>query len=246
MAMKEYLVNMLVDATVPLKIKANSAEEAAAKAYETTGVPSLCHQCSDDLEVGDIVGCVVATAEGEEAYDDSSYSACLTELRQLQAELSSLREEAAIAGQVREMLSAWHDKRKKAGLKPLTTANILGDLTEILTKFEAKEWALTTIKQDEMKGLKKLPETPAVQFLSRLGACPTCLQVNDHWLDEPFSSCLCGTGEDSGRAPLQHYQRLKAAASALAVRMPTEPHWYAAAEIAQLNLVLQEELTCPM
>jgi hypothetical protein len=45
------------------------------------------------------------------------------------------------------------------------------------------------------------------RFLLWLGVCPDCREELAHHLDEPFSSCGCGTGEDTGKPPL--LQRLK-------------------------------------
>lgn len=31
-----------------------------------------------------------------------------------------------------------------------------------------------------------------------IGVCPRCHQLIEHHIDEPFASCACGTGEDTG------------------------------------------------
>jgi hypothetical protein len=51
----------------------------------------------------------------------------------------------------------------------------------------------------------------ARQTLSDAGICPDCLQAAQHHYDEPFSTCACGTGEDTGERPMQRLQRLEAA-----------------------------------
>jgi len=55
---------------------------------------------------------------------------------------------------------------------------------------------------DEMKRLRK--------FIAVLGGCPDCFTVPKHHIDEPFSSCECGTGEDYGDRPAQKVQLAKA------------------------------------
>ena len=47
------------------------------------------------------------------------------------------------------------------------------------------------------------------QKLRDVGVCPVCLTVSVHDIDEPFSSCACGTGEDYAERPLQKLQRLE-------------------------------------
>ena len=46
--------------------------------------------------------------------------------------------------------------------------------------------------------------------LFEIGVCPDCFEEISHHLDEPFSSCSCGTGEDTGDPPL--IQQLRKAA----------------------------------
>ena len=53
--MPKYRVTMLVDATVDVVVEAESEEEAKDKALINAYAPTLCHQCSDDLEVGDVI-----------------------------------------------------------------------------------------------------------------------------------------------------------------------------------------------
>ena len=40
-----------------------------------------------------------------------------------------------------------------------------------------------------------------------IGFCPRCKGPIEHHIDEPFASCRCGTGEDTGRPTL--LQRIK-------------------------------------
>ena len=52
-------------------------------------------------------------------------------------------------------------------------------------------------------------EDKAKQLLGEAGVCPECMQVMEHHLTEPFSSCRCGTSEDLGVSPFQAIQRLR-------------------------------------
>ena len=45
--------------------------------------------------------------------------------------------------------------------------------------------------------------------LAELGLCPKCLKTPKHHLNEPFSTCDCGTGEDYATRPLQKLQKLE-------------------------------------
>lgn len=49
--MQKYIVMGLVDATVTREVEADSPEEAAQKAELCV---SICHQCSGELDVGDV------------------------------------------------------------------------------------------------------------------------------------------------------------------------------------------------
>lgn len=44
------------------------------------------------------------------------------------------------------------------------------------------------------------------QTLRDLGYCTVCNSVPEHHIDEPFSSCDCGTAEDYATRPLQKAQ----------------------------------------
>lgn len=46
-------------------------------------------------------------------------------------------------------------------------------------------------------------------ILTSLGYCTDCNTIAEHHLTEPFSSCKCGTGEDTGKRPLQELQQDK-------------------------------------
>ncbi len=55
---------------------------------------------------------------------------------------------------------------------------------------------------DEIERLRK--------YITVLGGCPDCFTTPRHHLNEPFSSCGCGTGEDYGDRPAQTVQIAKA------------------------------------
>lgn len=68
----KYLVIGLVDAVVNEVVEADSPEEALNKGHQGAP-PTVCHQCSDKLEVGDFIGWRVVEDEGsgDEVYDDT-------------------------------------------------------------------------------------------------------------------------------------------------------------------------------
>lgn len=51
--LKKYRVNFLVDATTFVVVEAANEEHAKELAWEQVENPCLCHQCSNDLDVGD-------------------------------------------------------------------------------------------------------------------------------------------------------------------------------------------------
>ena len=52
--MKKWTVSIPLAASATYNIDAETSEEAINKAFEL-GVPTLCHQCADDVEIGDFV-----------------------------------------------------------------------------------------------------------------------------------------------------------------------------------------------
>jgi hypothetical protein len=50
--MKKWLVSIPLSADATYQIDAETKEEAIEKAYEK-GVPTLCYQCADEVEIGD-------------------------------------------------------------------------------------------------------------------------------------------------------------------------------------------------
>ena len=61
--MSNYTVILLVDASLGAEVSADSAEEAMEKADEQVDVPTLCHHCSRELDVGDVVRHIVINNE---------------------------------------------------------------------------------------------------------------------------------------------------------------------------------------
>lgn len=62
--MKKYGVTFIVYSSMTIEVEANSEEEACELAEKKAYEPSLCHQCSDELEV-DSVGDIVQVIEIE-------------------------------------------------------------------------------------------------------------------------------------------------------------------------------------
>ena len=58
--MKKWNVSMTVDATINVEVEAESEEEAKRKALETASRPGLCHQCSRELDIGDVLEAIEA------------------------------------------------------------------------------------------------------------------------------------------------------------------------------------------
>ncbi len=52
---RKFMVTYLVDATTHVIVEAKSAEEAMRLADAVVVAPHVCHQCSDHIEVGDII-----------------------------------------------------------------------------------------------------------------------------------------------------------------------------------------------
>lgn len=63
---KKYRVFISVDATVSVVVDANSEAEAKEKAMEVADRPCICHQCSDQVEIGDLIDVLDVVEEGED------------------------------------------------------------------------------------------------------------------------------------------------------------------------------------
>lgn len=70
--MTKYKVSVIYDASYYYEVEADSPEDAAHLAYEKADA-RLCHQCSDNLELGDAIRAIVFDADWEnELYDDGA------------------------------------------------------------------------------------------------------------------------------------------------------------------------------
>lgn len=66
--MPKYRVTFLVDATCLVEVEADSVDEAVDLAYDLADT-TLCHQCSDHVETGDIVETLCVYDEnGDDVY----------------------------------------------------------------------------------------------------------------------------------------------------------------------------------
>lgn len=66
--MSTYSVVISVDASIVVKVEADSEAEAKEKAFEQSSSPRLCHRCSHDLQLGDPIEALEATLlEGDDA-----------------------------------------------------------------------------------------------------------------------------------------------------------------------------------
>lgn len=53
--MEKYSVCFSVDATTIVKVEASSEEEAKEKAWREVCAPSVCCQCSREIEIGEVL-----------------------------------------------------------------------------------------------------------------------------------------------------------------------------------------------
>jgi|GEM_PF-3172639 len=70
----KYAVTVCIDSSRSATIEADSPEQAADKAMDELGYPSICHQCANELEVGDAIGALVYDAAAERQLLDTTYS----------------------------------------------------------------------------------------------------------------------------------------------------------------------------
>ena len=57
----KYQVILTIDASIDIEVEADSEEEAEQLAYEKAKRPCLCHQCSREVQLGDIMDAVEVT-----------------------------------------------------------------------------------------------------------------------------------------------------------------------------------------
>lgn len=62
--MKRYSVIVTVDASVYIEVDAENEDQAKEIAMEKVSSPCLCHQCSREVDIGDILEAVEATEIG--------------------------------------------------------------------------------------------------------------------------------------------------------------------------------------
>ncbi|MGZ3235773.1 MAG: hypothetical protein ACXU8A_00185 [Burkholderiaceae bacterium] len=51
----KYRVSMTVDATLTVEVEAENEEQAKELAWDIAEAPCLCHHCSDQVDVGDLM-----------------------------------------------------------------------------------------------------------------------------------------------------------------------------------------------
>lgn len=61
--MTRYTVIGLVDATVAEEYEAESSEEAFDKALANMDIPTICHQCASEIDIGDVTKFIVINEE---------------------------------------------------------------------------------------------------------------------------------------------------------------------------------------
>lgn len=62
----KYSVTVIFDASVSVEVEAESADQAIELAMEHERMcPGLCHQCADEIELGDAMRAIVYDDKGE-------------------------------------------------------------------------------------------------------------------------------------------------------------------------------------
>ena len=92
---KQYEVTVLYDAAKSVTVEAESPDEAEDLAYDEAGSHvTLCHQCADEVEVGDSLG-VFVYCDGDLVSDTTSHGQASAALKVALARVAEL--EAALA-----------------------------------------------------------------------------------------------------------------------------------------------------
>ena len=88
--MTKYMCLVIIDASVGVEVEANSPEDAVNAAFndKRTSV-SLCHQCSDDVDIGDAYRVIVHDASGDKELLDSEAKPS-EKIESLQARIAEL------------------------------------------------------------------------------------------------------------------------------------------------------------
>ena len=63
--MSKWVAIFTVDASTVVEVEADTQEQAEEKAWENIGRPRLCHQCGDELDIGDVIDLVEITENTE-------------------------------------------------------------------------------------------------------------------------------------------------------------------------------------
>lgn len=75
MSEKKFCVSAAVYASTATRVVADSPEQALEKGMDALVMPSLCHQCSDKIELGDVYNFVVSDEDGNIVLDENEDSA---------------------------------------------------------------------------------------------------------------------------------------------------------------------------
>jgi hypothetical protein len=59
--MRRYSVIITVDASVTVEVDAENEEQAKELAMEQASHPCICHQCSNEIDIGDLQDAIEAT-----------------------------------------------------------------------------------------------------------------------------------------------------------------------------------------
>jgi hypothetical protein len=89
--MTTYSVTVIFDCTQHFKVDAGSPEEAREEAYDRANA-SLCHQCSEELDVGDPTSVAVHTEHADDVLLDYEHEEKETKLRAVADAARSLRD----------------------------------------------------------------------------------------------------------------------------------------------------------
>lgn len=90
--MEKYYATILYYASEPLVVKAESPEAAADEAYANSAA-TLCHYCSNHLELNDSYGIVITNEDGDEVYTDQPPTIMPEALTTAQRRIAQLEKE---------------------------------------------------------------------------------------------------------------------------------------------------------
>lgn len=91
--MPNYIAVVVMGGSVGIEVEADSPEEAADLAMEhDSAQPTLCHMCSNHLDLGDPAG-VCVELDGKEVYTDVPNDLLRKELAEVKEELAKVKAE---------------------------------------------------------------------------------------------------------------------------------------------------------